>query len=147
VGSLTRLKLREAFAKKITAQQIMQFLQAHAHPQTLKEPLVAPPTLKQDPKVKPIYEVFGLARDRGLQSVAQQLHVWEQEMNAMQAHKGVLVSFENQHQYEEFRLYKNQHQIQCWLWNEQWKELGKNVAVVDIRFEKETIEFINKCTR
>ena len=32
VGVLTRESLNDAFRKKITAQQIMKFLQTHAHP-------------------------------------------------------------------------------------------------------------------
>ena len=33
VGILTRESLKEAFKKRITAKQIMSFIEAHAHPQ------------------------------------------------------------------------------------------------------------------
>lgn len=33
VGQLTRDSLKDAFKKKITARQIMTFLESHAHPQ------------------------------------------------------------------------------------------------------------------
>ena len=36
VGMLTRESLKEAFKKKITARQIMNFLEQHAHPECRK---------------------------------------------------------------------------------------------------------------
>jgi transcription initiation factor TFIIH subunit 4 len=78
VGRLTRDSLKEAFSKRITAKQIMRFLQTHAHPQTRQE---HPQHGLQDPGS--ISAVMGLARDKGLESLAQQLGIWEQEMNCI----------------------------------------------------------------
>ncbi len=98
VGRLTRNSLKEAFNKRITAKQIMKFLSAHAHPQTQKQSQ-AHSLLLEIENENSIAKHFGLAKDRGLESLSQQLEIWESEMNCIQDYKGVLISFENQAQH------------------------------------------------
>ena len=65
VGMLTRESLKEAFKKRITAKQIMGFLQAHAHEQSKEE--------KQfigEADSKSIASIFGLTRNKGMESVS-----------------------------------------------------------------------------
>lgn len=66
-------------------------------------------------------------------------------MNCLQYYKGVLIKFENSRQHEEFKLYKDRQGITCWLLCEQWQENRDNVVVIDSKYEKEAIEFINNC--
>lgn len=70
VGILTRSSLKEAFKKGITAQQIMGFLQKHAHPQTLKSNNSLNQAMDQKTNENSIGTKFGLARDRGLENVS-----------------------------------------------------------------------------
>lgn len=145
IGKLTRSSLKKAFSKKITAKQIMNFLQSHAHPQTLKHNVLLETSAAALEDPNSISRVFELTSEKGLASVSQQLTVWEQEMNCIVDNKGVLITFENSRQHEEFKRYKTEKRIFCWMLNEKWKQTGDNVAVVDIKFEKEAFEFINIC--
>lgn len=94
-----------------------------------------------------VSKIFGLSQDKGIASVAQQLEIWEKEMNCIQDYKGLLIKFENSDQHKEFKVFKARKRIACWLWNDEWKEGGENVVVVDIKYERESYEFINNCTK
>ncbi len=79
--------------------------------------------------------------------MAQQLDIWEKEMNCIQDFRGILITFENSAQHVEFKQFKERKRIACWLWNDTWKASSENVVVVDIKYEKEAYEFINNSTR
>ena len=179
VGMLTRESLKEAFKKRITAKQIIGFIETHAHAQCRNSrafaqqkkmlldqqnkaalakanqaerqalKLGATHKLEQiiDQKNSQISigNLFGLSNEYGIASVAQQLQIWESEMNCLKIYKGVLIKFENRRQHEDFKNYKDRQGITCWLLCEQWQENRDNVVVIDSKYEKEAIEFINTC--
>jgi transcription initiation factor TFIIH subunit 4 len=68
VGMITRESVREAFGHGITAQQIVAYLTAHAHPMLRKENPVLPP------------------------SVLDQLRLWELERNRLKVWQGYVYS-------------------------------------------------------
>jgi transcription initiation factor TFIIH subunit 4 len=71
VGILSRDSVREAYAKGITADQIISYLTNHAHPEMFLTPPVVPST------------------------VIDQIRLWEMEMNRLQTHDGYLYQMFN----------------------------------------------------
>ncbi|XP_035212948.1 general transcription factor IIH subunit 4-like, partial [Stegodyphus dumicola] len=68
VGVFTRESVREALKSGITADQIIKFLQMHAHPEMLKQKPILPPT------------------------VVDQIRLWEMERDRFKFTEGVLYS-------------------------------------------------------
>ena len=83
-----------------------------------------------------ISNLFGLSRVQGLPSVAQQLEIWENELNCLTSREGVLIIFETAAQHAEFKQFKDANMLKCLLWSEEWKIGKKNVVVVDRAFER-----------
>lgn len=82
VGMITRESMREAFAHGITAQQIVQYLSAHAHPILRRENNVLPPT------------------------VLDQLRLWELERNRLSVSYGYYYhEFMSDKEYEDIARY------------------------------------------
>ncbi|KAI9027944.1 transcription factor Tfb2-domain-containing protein [Hyaloraphidium curvatum] len=82
VGMITRESMRDAFAHGITAQQIIQYLNTHAHPIQKKENPVLPPT------------------------VLDQLRLWELERNRLTVRHGYLYNnFVSDRDFEETARY------------------------------------------
>ena len=88
---------------------------------------------------------FNLSNEQGIGSVAEQLSIWESEMNCIQEFPGMLISFENIDQHREFKNFKVRNNIRCLLWSEEWHATKVNVVVVDIKHKREAYEFINDC--
>ena len=78
-------------------------------------------------------------------SVAEQLSIWESEMNTITDWQGILVRFDNKDQHTEFKQYKRNNNIRCLLWRDEWTEGKENVVVVDIKQKQEAYHFINEC--
>ena len=52
------------------------------------------------------------------------------------ARDGVLMIFERRDQHNQFKEFKDRHNIRCLLWNDEWvQDRDKNVAVVDKQYE------------
>lgn len=91
VGKVTRNSIRSAFAKGITATQIIDFLEKNAHPETQKLDFPVPETL------------------------IHQIQLWEREENAVEPADGVL--YERFTSGEEYNLLKNvASEAQILLW-------------------------------
>ena len=88
---------------------------------------------------------FGLSNEPGIGSVAEQLAIWESEMNCITDFQGILVTFDNRQQHAEFKQFKDRKNIRCLLWSDEWKEGKENVVVVDIKQKREAYVFINEC--
>ncbi|KAJ3275691.1 RNA polymerase II transcription factor B 52 kDa subunit [Borealophlyctis nickersoniae] len=67
VGQLTRDKVRDAFTKGITAEQIITFLTTHAHPEMRKQCPILPAT------------------------IIDQIRLWEMEKNRLRQNKGLFL--------------------------------------------------------
>ena len=159
VGMLTRESLNEAFKKRISAKQIMDFIQSHAHPQCrqsqafAKQKKLLLDTQKgvADQKADhndvhlSISSRFALSNEQGIGSVAEQLSIWESEMNCIKEFPGMLISFENIQQHNSFRDFKIRNNIKCLLWSEEWHANRQNVVVVDIIHKSQAYRFINEC--
>lgn len=75
--------------------------------------------------------------------MAQQLDIWENELNCLQEQFGVLIKFERPALHAEFKEFKNRKSIKCILWNDEWQDGKENVVVVDQSFERQAFDFIN----
>lgn len=91
VASITRESVRAAFASGITAEQIINFLKSHAHPEMLKKKPVIPPT------------------------ITDQILLWELERNRFNFDDGVLYSqFVSQRDFELLRDYAKDLSVLVW---------------------------------
>lgn len=78
-----------------------------------------------------IGSLFGLSREQGLASVAQQLEIWENELNCLIEKEASLIKFDSERQHAEFKAYMVQHKIDVLLFSDEWRTDKDNVVVVD----------------
>ncbi|KAH8917234.1 transcription factor Tfb2 [Atractiella rhizophila] len=98
VGMITRESIKEALAKGITADQIVAYLTANAHPQMLNQNPLLPPT------------------------VVDQIRLWELEKNRIRTHEGFL--YDDFHTREDFELVmKYADELGALLWKNEVKML------------------------
>ncbi|XP_076308554.1 general transcription factor IIH subunit 4 marionette isoform X2 [Tachypleus tridentatus] len=91
VGILTRESVRQALRSGITAEQIINYLQIHAHQEAMKEKCVIPPT------------------------VMDQIRLWEVERDRFSFKEGVLYSqFLSQNDFELLRNYARDLGVLVW---------------------------------
>jgi transcription initiation factor TFIIH subunit 4 len=150
---ITREKVREAFRKGITADQIAMFLNKHAHEQMyIKKELefekdnpagilvdsreqVAERTKKQNKDVMMNTKASVIPVN-----VVDQMKIWEEEMNSLEWEEGIMISdFENRDKYEHFKAFIKSLDIVPIAWNDK-----SMTIVVTLDKQKEVYEFINK---
>jgi transcription initiation factor TFIIH subunit 4 len=97
-GSLTRDKIRESMEKGITADQMIQYLETHAHPVMKKEHPILPIT------------------------VVDQLRLWEMERNRLKVMDGYL--YQQFNRLEEYlEVYQYAKDVGCLLWSNEKKRM------------------------
>ncbi|XP_076454967.1 general transcription factor IIH subunit 4-like [Babylonia areolata] len=91
VANLTRDSVRAALARGITAEQILNYLRSHAHPEMLKKTPVIPPT------------------------ITDQIRLWELERDRLTFTDGVLYNqFLSQSDFEMLRNYAKEMDLLVW---------------------------------
>lgn len=91
VANLTRDSVRAALARGITAEQILNYLRSHSHPETLKKSPVIPPT------------------------ITDQVRLWELERARLTFTDGVLYNqFLSQADFEMLRDYAKEMEVLVW---------------------------------
>ncbi|CAG2237501.1 general transcription factor IIH subunit 4-like [Mytilus galloprovincialis] len=91
IGNLTRTSIRDALARGITAEQMVNFLRSHVHPMMLKNNPVIPP------------------------AITDQIRLWELERNRFKFTDGVLYSqFLSQTDFELLRDYAKDLGVCVW---------------------------------
>ncbi|KAL8575673.1 General transcription factor IIH subunit 4 [Nucella lapillus] len=91
VANLTRDSVRGALARGITAQQILNYLRSHAHPEMLHKTVVVPPT------------------------ITDQVRLWELERDRISFTDGVLYNqFLSQSDFEMLRNYAKEMDVLVW---------------------------------
>ncbi|KAJ8300235.1 hypothetical protein KUTeg_021754 [Tegillarca granosa] len=91
VGNISRISVRDALTRGISAEQIIKFLRSHAHPKMLNKTPVIPPT------------------------VTDQIRLWELEYDRFRFNEGVLYSqFLSQTDFELLRDYARDLGVLIW---------------------------------
>jgi transcription initiation factor TFIIH subunit 4 len=97
-GTLTRDKIRESMDKGITADQIIEYLETHAHP-----------VMKQEQPILPM-------------TVVDQLRLWEMERHRLKVMDGYLYQqFNRLEEYVEVSQYAKD--VGCLLWSNEKKRM------------------------
>lgn len=150
-GIITRHKIREAFRKGISAEQIAMFLNKHAHDQMYIKKEV------EDEKDNPV-GILVDSRENGAtlrkqakkmldknssvipKNVVDQMHIWETEMNCLKCREGLMISnFETRDKYDQFKGFMKSSGIQPLDWNEK-----SMTVVVALENQRDIYEFLNK---
>ena len=148
-GQITREKVREAFQKGITADQIAMFLNKHAHEQMyikkeLDDEKEAPKGTLVDYQDDTYYRKSKKGGNVEVsvipKNVIDQMHIWEEEVNCIRSQEGVMISnFESKDKFDYFKAFMKDNFI---------SPLGisdKNmIVVVPLENEKAIYEFLNK---
>lgn len=114
-GNITRESVRDALQKGIKADQIIQYLTVHAHPQMLKNDPVLPPT------------------------VVDQIRLWQIEMDRIRATEGYLfTNFADFNEYSTIVNYANQLGVVI------WQNPTKAKFFVTKEGNSQVIEFVNR---
>lgn len=150
-GIITRERVREAFKKGITAEQISMFLNKHAHEQMyikkdLEDEKEDPAGILVDPRdaapvgVKKADKRISKSASVIPKNVKDQMSIWESEMKCLQRRPGLMIdNFENRDKYDQFKAFLKSSSIMPLDWNE------KNMTVVvALDKEKEIYEFLNR---
>lgn len=114
-GNITRESVRSALSNGIKADQIIQYLTVHAHPQMTKSDPVLPPT------------------------VVDQIKLWQIEMDRIKAVEGYLfTNFRNFNEYNMVVTYANQLGVVV------WQSQAKKKFFVTKEGNSQVIEYVNR---
>lgn len=114
-GYITRESVRDALQKGIKADQIIQYLTVHAHPQMVKNDPILPPT------------------------VVDQIKLWQIEMDRIRATEGYLfTNFADFNEYNTIVNYANQLGVVV------WQNPNKAKFFVTKEGNSQVIEFVNR---
>ena len=145
-GMLTREKVREAFKKGISANQIAMFLNKHAHENMYKH--IDQEEEKDEPKGILVGGKHAIIKTNHTidqkkmvipQNVVDQLNIWEDELNLIKAPDGLMVSdCDSKEKYEQFKGFLKKKEIEPLSFND-----STRIIIVKEADKKEAYKFLN----